>query len=80
MSNTCRFCNKSAHSSRLVKYGERHYAHHQCYLDAGKRLEDLHDWQIVEFPFQLLKDRGLYAVAEQAMDRIDADLKARGIR
>ena len=39
--NTCRFC-KSMMSDDLVKYGTRHYAHYKCYLDAGKKLEDLH--------------------------------------
>lgn len=60
--STCRFCNNTNQS--LVKYGVRHYAHFKCYLDAGKKLEDLHDWQVREFPYRLLKDRGL-------LDQID---------
>jgi len=38
---TCRFCGKSAHDHWLVKYGVRHYAHTTCYLNAGKKVEDL---------------------------------------
>jgi hypothetical protein len=43
----------------MVKYGVRHYAHFRCYLDAGKKLDDLHGWQVSQFPFALLKERGL---------------------
>lgn len=57
----CRFCEDR--SQRLVKYNVRHYAHFKCYLDAGKALSDLHAWQIAEFPFRLLSDRGLEAEA-----------------
>lgn len=56
--NTCRFCDDFM-SQNLVKYGTRHYAHFKCYLDAGKSLDDLPDWQIGLFPFFLLKERGL---------------------
>ena len=55
--NQCRFC--SDRSEPRVKYGVRHYAHFKCYLDAGKKLSDLHAWQVGEFPFRLLKERGL---------------------
>lgn len=57
MSNQCRFCDDR--SQKMVKYGVRHYAHFQCYLDAGKPLSALHEWQRVEFPYRLLKERGL---------------------
>lgn len=56
--NTCRFC-QSMMSDNLVKYGTRHYAHFDCYLDAGKKLGDLPAWQIERFPYFLLKERGL---------------------
>ena len=56
----------------MVKYGVRHYAHFECYLDAGKDLEALHDWQIVSFPYRLLIARGLGVVAEVAQHRSDA--------
>jgi len=66
--NTCRFCGESEFGAnadtRLVKYGRRHYAHHACYLDAGKLLTDLHGWQVGSFPFRLLQDRGLLEQAE----------------
>jgi hypothetical protein len=59
--NTCRFCQKSSFDSGddMVKYGVRHYAHFRCYLDAGKSLDDLAAWKVGQFPFFLLKDRGL---------------------
>ncbi len=63
--STCRFCGEFVRSPDGVKYGVRHYAHFGCYLDAGKRLEDLHEWQIKRFPWQLLRDRGLLSKAEK---------------
>lgn len=68
--STCRFCGKSEYNHDvMVKYGVRHYAHFACYLDAGKALTDLHDWQIGRFPFRLLKQRGLEATAVAAAER-----------
>ncbi len=64
--NTCRFCT-SIMSDDLVKYGTRHYAHYTCYLDAGKRLEDLPKWQVETFPYFLLKARGLLDKARQIL-------------
>ena len=58
---TCRFCKD--HRGKMVKYGVRHYAHHNCYLEAGKKLEDLHAWQIREFPYRVLQERGLLSRA-----------------
>lgn len=55
--NHCRFCDSRDQS--MVKYGVRHYAHFRCYLDAGKKLDDLHPWQVRHFPYFLLKERGL---------------------
>lgn len=44
--NTCRFCkSQMTYSDNLIKYGTRHYAHPQCYLDAGKSPEDLPEYQ-----------------------------------
>jgi hypothetical protein len=62
---TCRFCKESdyAGTDTMVKYGVRHYAHFACYLDAGKKLEDLHAWQVGLFPYRLLKERRLDDVA-----------------
>lgn len=60
--NTCRFCGKwelQSERTPLVHYGVRHYAHHRCYLDAGKKLSDLHAWQVGLFPYWVLKERGL---------------------
>ena len=57
---TCRFCKATllTHDPK-VQYGTRHYAHHACYLDAGKSLDDLHPVEIRKFPWKLLKERGL---------------------
>lgn len=62
--NTCRFCDSRDQS--MVKYGVRHYAHFKCYLDAGKKLSDLHAWQVRRFPYFLLKERGLLEEARRA--------------
>ena len=57
---TCRFCGESEYDhEKVVKYGVRHYAHHACYLDAGKSLDAVHGWQIGAFPYRLLRARGL---------------------
>jgi hypothetical protein len=60
---TCRFCKKTAHNSRMVKYGVRHYAHPACYLDHHD-ISLLMPWQIGQIPWRLLQDRGLLARAE----------------
>ena len=64
---TCRFCKELIAEDRrgYVKYGTRHYAHHRCYLDAGKSLSDLAAWQVGNFPYRLLKERGLEAEASR---------------
>jgi hypothetical protein len=56
--NTCRFCDAKM-GDNLVKYGTRHYAHHACYLDAGKPLYSLPTHVLGQFPYFLLKERGL---------------------
>jgi hypothetical protein len=66
---TCRFCKSHHDIDHMIKYGVRHYAHFDCYLDAGKPLQDLHDWQIIAFPARLIKDRGLMAIAQAAYER-----------
>ena len=63
--STCRFCGEFVRSSDSVKYGVRHYAHFHCYLDAGKQLDDLHAWQVGQFPWALLRERGLLGLAEK---------------
>lgn len=71
--NTCRFCDDRNQS--MVKYGPRHYAHFKCYLDAGKKIEDLSPWQIRLFPYFLLKERGLLAVAQKTAAEKDAAIE-----
>lgn len=51
--NTCRFCKLSADRDWLVKYGTRHYAHPTCYLDAGKQISDLSEWEQRHFERKL---------------------------
>jgi len=68
---TCQFCerwNKDAQpkgrASPLrwpfakVKYGVRHYAHAECYVER-RGLEGLRPWQIEQLPYQLLKHHNL---------------------
>lgn len=69
---TCRFCGKSEGDyTKLVKYGVRHYAHHSCYLD-HKPLRELQAWQVNQFPFKVLRERGLMAEAEACAARVAA--------
>jgi hypothetical protein len=56
---TCRFCKSWEDEDDMVKYEVRHYAHFDCYLDAGKKLSDLWAWQINLFPHRVLKKHGL---------------------
>ena len=65
----CRFCKSWKNEDQMVKYGVRHYAHFECYLDVGKSLEDLNDWQILKFPWRLLNERGFKHVADAAYAR-----------
>lgn len=66
----CRFCPRPVtEMDDGVKYGVRHYAHFRCYLEAGKPLTDLHNWQIRLFPYRLLVERGLGAEAKAAEER-----------
>lgn len=62
---TCRRCGQYAHHSHMVQYGTRHWMHHACYLDTGKSLDKLRIWQIEEFPYRLLDERGLLPAVKQ---------------
>lgn len=82
---SCQFCRKSADTDDLVKYGVRHYAHFGCYLEAGKSLDDLHAWQVRQFPFKLLRERGLLEQVDQiekrdAQRERDYEARVRGAR
>lgn len=55
----CRWCKRYAPSTELLKYGRRHYAHPECFLDAGHDLAELHEWQVGTIPSRVLKARGL---------------------
>lgn len=52
---TCQFCKRSAHSSRLVKYSVRHYAHASCYAAANKDPEALMEFPREQF-WRLLRE------------------------
>ena len=56
---TCRFCKKPMFEQKAVKYGVRHYAHPDCYLDAGRKLGELQAHQVRRFPDDVLARRGL---------------------
>ena len=70
---TCRFCEKW--KGPMVKYGTRHYAHPRCYLENGKRLADLHAWQIEEFPVKVLSDFGHLDI--KTLKFTDPDIQAK---
>lgn len=61
----CRFCGEYGRDDDLVKYGIRHYAHHACYLDAGRKLDQLRKWQVQLFSWKVLSKRGLLDEAER---------------
>ena len=63
--NVCRLCHRDVRHYDGIQYGKRHYAHFACYLDAGKPLSDLDEWQIEGFPFKLINERGLMAEVER---------------
>lgn len=73
---TCRFCKRWEASVEMVTYSTRHHAHFECYLNAGKPLTALSDWQIGRFPYRLLKAAGLLDIAEAASDREHARVAA----
>lgn len=58
-SHTCKHCKGHIRSDDGVHYAVRHWMHFDCYLDAGKSLDDLTDFQVGQFPWKLLKARGL---------------------
>ena len=62
---TCRFCKEAAfgtlRDTGFVKYGTRHQAHTACFLDhkGAEGFYALTPWQQEQFPYRLLRDRGL---------------------
>lgn len=83
--STCQFCEKfNGHSGKSsgrkqpkyngkVKYGPRHYAHFECFLDAKgiEALGKLHGWQINQFPALLIKERGIENEVKQAIAKAE---------
>lgn len=81
---TCQFCEKFSRSGRTsgrpvtrysgrVKYGPRHYAHFDCFLNA-KGIEGLgllRAWQIGQFPALLVRERGLDAEFKKAIAKAE---------
>jgi hypothetical protein len=78
--NTCVFCKDKLGAG--VRYAVRHYAHYACYLDAGKRLGDLADRQVLRFPLELLKKRDLLdewcAAAQRKLEHYGKALEEEG--
>lgn len=54
----CRMCGCDGHVAKMVKYGVRHYAHQDCYLDR-RGLDGLHPWQVGHLSWKALEARGL---------------------
>lgn len=67
--HTCRICHGMMRYYEGIKYSIRHYAHFECYLDDGRSLADLHNWQIEGFPFRLIHEKGLM----DEVERLTAD-------
>ena len=69
---TCRFCEQSDKTDKLIHYSTRHYAHPDCLLKAkGEETWSLlHDWQLKQFP-------GLAAARAGLFDSLLNAIKAR---
>ena len=76
---TCRFCKEVDFMGSMVKHGTRHYAHHRCYLDAGKPLRTLSTFAIESFPVRLLAERELLDEARSVLKERDDAIRARGL-
>jgi hypothetical protein len=61
--HVCRFCGAGALT--LIRYGKRHYAHLECFLDAGHQLSELKPVEISNLPFGPLHKRGLLEEAQR---------------
>lgn len=77
---TCRLCKGYDDASRLLKYGTRHYAHPRCYFAAGRSIDGLHEWQIRNIPYLVLKEFGVLkhprvvALTEKINAELDAEV------
>jgi hypothetical protein len=74
--NHCRFCGKAewgtwGHSKHLLKYGTRHYAHHDCFLKAGKDVGKLRGYAIRKFPKEVLRKHGQLDRVERLIRMMD---------
>lgn len=71
--NTCRFCKEQGFEDRdFVRYGLRHYAHWQCFLDAGRSLADLSKFQRGRVPLWMLRNNpGLREILDEANAKDD---------
>jgi hypothetical protein len=78
IAHTCRLCKDFILQREGVQYGRRHHAHHACYLNAGKKLADLHPWQVGLFPYRLLQEHGLTKEADKMLVAEMARERARG--
>lgn len=69
--STCRHCREPI-TGEGVRYAVRHHMHFACYLDSGKTIAKLTDWQVGQFPFRLIRERGLEAEVQARMQGIMA--------
>ena len=71
----CRFCDDFIRSHEAkIKYGVRHYAHQDCYLDR-RGIEGLKAHQVGRLSFRILRDRGLVDRANEIMAAGQEELK-----
>ncbi len=65
---TCRYCKKQD-GLPMVKYEVRHYAHFACFLDlkGTHGLMSLSAWKIKQFPWLLVKERGIESQIKAAI-------------
>ena len=71
----CQFCKQDLPRDTELKYSTRHYAHHECYLDAGKDLSTLSLKELTMFPYWPLRKRNLIATV---IDLIEAKSAKKG--
>ncbi len=67
---TCRFCKKNEDSSNMVKYGTRHYAHHECFLNGlgTDGLSRLNQTQLERFPKALARKHNVHVFLKMCLN------------
>jgi len=71
---SCRFCRKHVFDDYAevgFKYGRRHYAHFECFLDR-RPLDEVPEWVVPHIPYRILKERGMLEAAERIVSEYEA--------